>query len=177
VPSPVEPLGGEAELLRPDLAALLLPQANEGFFVLSMMIRASEPPMKCRRSIGLPCTLCNIASSFALRTVGQRVAADSPLMIQRDHSLLIQRDQRKSDVVTNEQLRAARALLGLSQTEVALRAGLSVPTIKRLEGGFGPKVSDEARERLQKALEGAGIEFIEENGGGAGVRFRRREKA
>jgi transcriptional regulator with XRE-family HTH domain len=80
-------------------------------------------------------------------------------------------------VVTNEQLRAARALLGLSQTEVASRADLSVPTIKRLEGGFGPKVSDEAREKLQKTLEAAGIVFIDENGGGAGVRFRRRKKA
>ena len=80
-------------------------------------------------------------------------------------------------MVTNEQLRAARALLGLSQTEVASRADLSVPTIKRLEGGFGPKVSDEAREKLQKTLEAAGIVFIDENGGGAGVRFRRRKKA
>ena len=89
---------------------------------------------------------------------------------------MIQRDQQKSDVVTNEQLRAARALLGLSQTELALRADLSVPTIKRLEGGFGPHVSDEARARLQKAIESAGVEFIDENGGGAGVRFRRRKK-
>jgi transcriptional regulator with XRE-family HTH domain len=97
-------------------------------------------------------------------------------MIQRDHSQLIQRDQQESDVVTNEQLRAARALLGLSQTELALRADLSVPTIKRLEGGFGPHVSDEARGRLQKAIESAGIEFIEENGGGAGVRFRKAKK-
>jgi hypothetical protein len=66
--------------------------------------------------------------------------------------------------------------LGLSQTELALRADLSVPTIKRLEGGFGPHVSDEARGRLQKAIESAGVEFIEENGGGAGVRFRKAKK-
>jgi transcriptional regulator with XRE-family HTH domain len=80
-------------------------------------------------------------------------------------------------MVTNEQLRAARALLGWSQSELALRAGLSVPTVKRLEGGFGPHVSDEARAKLKKALEGAGIEFIQENGGGAGVRFRKRKRA
>jgi transcriptional regulator with XRE-family HTH domain len=79
-------------------------------------------------------------------------------------------------VVTNEQLRAARALLGLSQAELALRADLSVPTIKRLEGGFGPHVSDEARARLQKAIESAGVEFIEENGGGTGVRFRKAKR-
>jgi len=97
-------------------------------------------------------------------------------MIQKDHTQLIQRDQQESDVVTNEQLRAARALLGWSQTELALRAGLSVPTIKRLEGGFGPHVSDEARAKLKKAIEAAGVEFIEENGGGAGVRFRKAKK-
>jgi transcriptional regulator with XRE-family HTH domain len=101
-------------------------------------------------------------------------------MIQKDHTSLIQRDQQESqesDVVTNEQLRAARALLGWSQSELALRAGLSVPTVKRLEGGFGPHVSDEARAKLKKAIEAAGIEFIQENGGGAGVRFRKRKKA
>jgi transcriptional regulator with XRE-family HTH domain len=92
-------------------------------------------------------------------------------VIQKDHTPLIQRDQQESDVVTNEQLRAARALLGWSQSELALRAGLSVPTLKRLEGGFGPRVSDEARAKLKKAIEAAGVEFIEEDGGGAGVRF------
>jgi transcriptional regulator with XRE-family HTH domain len=76
-------------------------------------------------------------------------------------------------VITIEQLRAARGLLGWSQTELASRAGLSLPTIKRIEGEFGPHVSDEARAKLQKALEVAGIEFIDENGGGAGVRFRK----
>jgi transcriptional regulator with XRE-family HTH domain len=80
-------------------------------------------------------------------------------------------------VITIEQLRAARGLLGWSQTELASRAGLSLPTIKRLEGGFGPHVSDEARAKLQKALETAGIEFIDENGGGAGVRFRKSRSA
>jgi transcriptional regulator with XRE-family HTH domain len=89
---------------------------------------------------------------------------------------LIQRDQEESDVVTNEQLRAARALLGWSQAELGLRAGLSVPTIKRLEGGFGPHVSDEARAKLKKAIEAAGVEFIEENGGGAGVRYRKAKR-
>ena len=76
-------------------------------------------------------------------------------------------------MITIEQLRAARGLLGWSQTDLALRAGLSVPTIKRIEGAFGPHVSDEARAMLQKALEAAGIEFIDEDDGGAGVRFRK----
>jgi transcriptional regulator with XRE-family HTH domain len=76
-------------------------------------------------------------------------------------------------LMTTEQLRAARGLLGWSQLELAARAGLSLPTVKRLEGGFGPRVSDDARAKLQRAIEAAGIEFIEENGTGEGVRFRK----
>jgi transcriptional regulator with XRE-family HTH domain len=74
---------------------------------------------------------------------------------------------------TIDQLRAARSLLGWSQSELAARAGLSLPTVKRLEGGFGPRVSGDAKAKLQKAIEAAGIEFIDENGGGLGVRFRK----
>jgi transcriptional regulator with XRE-family HTH domain len=76
-------------------------------------------------------------------------------------------------VKTIDQLRAARGLLGWSQSELAARAGLSLPTVKRLEGGFGPRVSDDAQAKLQKAIEAAGIEFLDENGGGLGVRFRK----
>ena len=79
-------------------------------------------------------------------------------------------------VITIEQLRAARGLLGWSQSELGERAGLSLPTVKRLEGGYGPRVSDEARAKLQRAIEAAGIELIDENGGGLGVRFRKSRK-
>lgn len=79
-------------------------------------------------------------------------------------------------MMTVEQLRAARGLLGWSQSELAARAGLSLPTVKRLEGGFGPRVSDDARAKLQRAIEAAGIEFLHENGGGLGVRFRKPRK-
>ena len=74
---------------------------------------------------------------------------------------------------TVPQLRAARGLLGWSQAELAARAGLSLPTVKRLEGGFGPRVSEDAKVKVQKAIEAAGIEFLDENGGGLGVRFRK----
>ena len=81
-------------------------------------------------------------------------------------------------MISIEQLRAARSLLGWSQTELAERAGLSLPTVKRVEreSGSGPNVSDEAREKLRKALENAGVVFIAENGGGAGVRLKKRRK-
>lgn len=76
-----------------------------------------------------------------------------------------------------EQIRAARGLLGWSQTELADRAELSLPTIKRMEReDGGPAVSDDAKEKVRSALEKAGVEFIAENGGGAGVRLRKRGK-
>jgi transcriptional regulator with XRE-family HTH domain len=79
-------------------------------------------------------------------------------------------------MLTIEQLRAARGLLGWSQSKLAARAGLSLPTVKRVEAGFGARVSDDARNKLQRALESAGVEFIQENGGGPGVRLRRRHQ-
>ena len=79
-------------------------------------------------------------------------------------------------MLTIEQLRAARGLLGWSQSKLAERAGLSLPTVKRVEINLGPRVSDEARNRLRRALESAGVEFIDENGGGPGVRLRKRHQ-
>lgn len=76
-----------------------------------------------------------------------------------------------------EQIRAARGLLGWSQTELADKAGLSLPTIKRMEReDGGPAVSDDAKEKVRAALEKAGVELIAENGGGAGVRMKKRGK-
>jgi hypothetical protein len=54
-----------------------------------------------------------------------------------------------------------------------LLRSLFVPTVKCLEGGFGPHVSNEARIKMQKTLERARISFIDENGGGPGVRLRK----
>lgn len=79
--------------------------------------------------------------------------------------------------VSIRQVKAARALLDWSQTELADAAGLSVPTIKRLEaeGGYLGGRSETAK-RIREALEGGGIQFIEENGGGPGVRVRKRDR-
>jgi hypothetical protein len=40
---------------------------------------------------------------------------------------------------------------------------------------MGPRVSEEARARIQRALEVGGVQFISENGGGPGVRLRKRQ--
>ena len=80
-------------------------------------------------------------------------------------------DERSSSL-TVAQLRAARGLLGGAQGALAEAAGLSLPTIKRTELE-SVNVSTDARERMRRALEIAGVEFIPENGGGAGVRLRK----
>jgi transcriptional regulator with XRE-family HTH domain len=74
------------------------------------------------------------------------------------------------------QWRAARALIGWSQGELAEKIGASVLTIKRLEAG-GHSVSDDMRTRAKEALEAAGVIFVEENGEGPGVRLRKAKPA
>lgn len=86
---------------------------------------------------------------------------------------MIQKGSREILIATAGQLRAARGLIGWSQTDLARRAGLSLPTVKRVETNLGIRVSNDARTKLRQALEAAGIEFIDENGGGAGVRLRK----
>jgi transcriptional regulator with XRE-family HTH domain len=81
---------------------------------------------------------------------------------------------KQNRVITAEQLRAARGLLGWFQSELAAHAGLSLPTVKRVESESGPRVSVEARMKLKKALETAGVGFTDENGGGLGVHLRKR---
>jgi transcriptional regulator with XRE-family HTH domain len=74
-----------------------------------------------------------------------------------------------------EQLRAGRALLKWKQADLANISGVSLPTIKRLEAKNGPLNGHTTTfSALQLALENAGIQFIPENGGGAGVRLVRR---
>lgn len=80
-------------------------------------------------------------------------------------------------MLTPAQLRAARALLGLDQRTLAERAGVSLPTIQRMEASDGyVRGVVESLTRVVAALERAGIELIGENsvstGGGRGVRLR-----
>jgi transcriptional regulator with XRE-family HTH domain len=89
---------------------------------------------------------------------------------------MIQKGSTKKSLARIEQLRAARALLGWSQSALAEQALMSLPTVKRMEAETGPRVSEEARWKIQRALELAGVEFIDENGGGPGVRLRKRQR-
>ena len=63
----------------------------------------------------------------------------------------------------------ARAAVKLSVRDLAEAAGVTANTISRIENGSDAKASTLAA--LRAALEAAGVEFIPENGGGAGVRL------
>ncbi|WP_394107665.1 helix-turn-helix domain-containing protein [Xanthobacter autotrophicus] len=69
------------------------------------------------------------------------------------------------------QSRMARAAVGWGVRELAKAAGVSVDTVSRLEKG--ETLLPRTVEAIQIALEMAGVEFIEENGGGPGVRLRK----
>jgi predicted transcriptional regulator len=80
--------------------------------------------------------------------------------------------------VSIRQIKAARALLAWSQEQLAGAAGVSLPTIKRLEARDGPLGGrSETGRKILEALESAGAQFIRENEGGPGVRLRKRKKA
>jgi transcriptional regulator with XRE-family HTH domain len=70
------------------------------------------------------------------------------------------------------QLKMARAAAGWGVRELAKKAGVTANTVTRIENGADAKQS--TVDRLQHVLEAAGIEFIQENGGGPGVRLRKR---
>jgi predicted transcriptional regulator len=81
-------------------------------------------------------------------------------------------------MMTASQLRAARALLGIDQKTLAEMAGVSLPTIQRMEASDGTvRGIVETLTKVIEALNEAGVELIGENArsesGGRGVRLRR----
>jgi proteasome assembly chaperone (PAC2) family protein len=79
--------------------------------------------------------------------------------------------------LTSAQIRAARALLRWSADDLAKQSVLSVATIRRAELAEDQTVMTAANDlAVRRALEAAGVVFIDENGGGPGVRLRQRSK-
>jgi transcriptional regulator with XRE-family HTH domain len=81
-------------------------------------------------------------------------------------------------MITGAQMRAARALLGIDQRQLAKRSSLSLPTIQRMEASDGViRGNVDSLMKLVDALATAGIELISEGavspGGGRGVRLKR----
>jgi len=80
-------------------------------------------------------------------------------------------------MITSGQMRAARALLGIDQRELAQRSGLSLPTVQRMEASGGVvRGNVDSLMKLVDALAASGIELIGEgaasSGGGRGVRLK-----
>lgn len=81
-------------------------------------------------------------------------------------------------MITAGQLRASRALLGIDQRQLAEAAGLSLPTIQRMEASDGViRGNVDSLMKLVAALDALGIELIGDNAtshsGGRGIRFKR----
>jgi transcriptional regulator with XRE-family HTH domain len=74
--------------------------------------------------------------------------------------------------MTGSQCRMARAALGWNAQKLATKAGVGLNTVNRFESG-ACRPRGVTLEALTGALEAAGVEFIAENGGGAGVRLRK----
>lgn len=73
------------------------------------------------------------------------------------------------------QIRAGRALLRWSAADLAQEAKLGLATIRRAEIAEGSTSMTVANnDAVRRALEDAGVEFIDENGGGPGVRLKKR---
>jgi len=80
-------------------------------------------------------------------------------------------------MITAAQLRAARALVGMDQKTLAEKAGVSLPTIQRMEASIGNvRGVVETLTKIVAALDAAGIELIGDHmpsqGTGRGVRFK-----
>lgn len=69
----------------------------------------------------------------------------------------------------------ARAALGWSVRELAAKAGVTANTVSRFENGAD--ALGETLTKIQRALERGGVIFIDENGGGPGVRLRDRRES
>jgi transcriptional regulator with XRE-family HTH domain len=81
-------------------------------------------------------------------------------------------DDQSAAVLTVEQIRMAKAALGWSNPMIAEKTGLHRNTLNRAENGEAKRST---LELLRHVFEAAGLEFIPENGGGAGIRFRERK--
>jgi transcriptional regulator with XRE-family HTH domain len=75
-------------------------------------------------------------------------------------------------IMSPSQCRGARALLDLTQPQLAKAAQVGLSTVVDFERERR-SVSQDAVEKMQQALSAAGVDFIDENGGGPGVRLRK----
>lgn len=83
-------------------------------------------------------------------------------------------------MITGPQMKAARALLGIDQRELARLAGISLPTVQRMEAGEGiVRAVVDSLDKVANAINAAGVELIgagaRSEGSGRGVRLLERK--
>jgi DNA-binding transcriptional regulator YiaG len=78
-------------------------------------------------------------------------------------------------MLTAAQCRAARGLVEMSQSDLAIESRVGESTVRNFEAGRSVPMTNNLR-AIKSALEKAGVEFIAENGGGAGVRMKKRSR-
>jgi hypothetical protein len=79
--------------------------------------------------------------------------------------------------LTSAQIRAARALIRWTAKDLARESAVGVTTIRRAELADDETSMTAANDlAIRRALESVGVEFIDENGGGPGVRLRKRQQ-
>jgi transcriptional regulator with XRE-family HTH domain len=93
------------------------------------------------------------------------------------NSIMNDKVKKTLNPLTSAQIRAARALVRWSAEDLARETALSVTTIRRAELTEDETSMTAANDlAVRRALEAAGVEFIEEDGGGPGVRLRQRRR-
>jgi predicted transcriptional regulator len=121
-------------------------------------IRPRQPPAISHVSVAVVAI-----PSFMMQIVSKEIARVNAKRLIHDIFCI---------VITSDQIRAARALLRWSARELAAKAGLSLPTVQRLEAANGmPSTSVKTLTSIKTALERAGVEFT--NGDAPGVRLKR----
>jgi len=85
--------------------------------------------------------------------------------------------QDKTKPLTSSQIRAGRTLIRWTAEDLSRQSAVSLRTIRRAELAERDTSMTAANDlAIRRALEAAGVEFIDENGGGPGVRMRTRQK-
>ena len=93
------------------------------------------------------------------------------------NNIIRNKSVKMANALTSAQLRAARALVRWSAEDLARHSAVSVTTIRRAELTESETSMTAANNQaVRRVLKSAGVEFIEENGGGPGVRLRRRQQ-
>jgi hypothetical protein len=142
-----------------------------------MIVRASEPPMKELLSFK---DFSNATPSSSIKNrVPFKNGQELPLSAyDMKSSKSAENVNMHFRPLTSAQIRAARSLIRWSAEDLARQSALSVATIRRAELMEEETSMTTANDiAVRRALESAGVEFIDENGGGPGVRLRKPSKS